>query len=97
MGMRNDFARSPAVWRQEIRELTLLPIRTQSNNALRLLINPHHFPHKTSPVTSLSAKLSTPFSAQELETGNEGHTSKGRREGKLRKRWRSRTQKISTY
>lgn len=52
---------SPAVWRQEIRELASLPIRTQSDNVPRLLINPPPFPHKTSLVTSLSAKTSLLF------------------------------------
>lgn len=68
-------ARSPDVWREEIRELTLLPIRMQKSNSLIFLIIPP-IPllfHMTSLVTSLSAKKALCCSEKELEIkGNRG-------------------------
>ena len=65
---------SPAVWRQEIRELTVLPILANNNNATRLL----NITLSTDDdrVKTQSTKISTIF-AQELETGNQGHRNRG--------------------
>lgn len=83
-------ARSPAVWREEIRELTLLPIRMQKRNSLIFLIIPP-IPllfHMTSLVTSLSAKKGPCCSEKELEIKDRETEDKRREIAKEMMEWR---------
>lgn len=81
---------SPAVWREEIRELTLLPIRMQKSNSLIFLIIPP-IPllfHMTSLVTSLSAKKALCCSEKELEIKDRETEDKRREIAKEMMEWR---------
>lgn len=83
-------AHSPAVWREEIRELTLLPIRMQKRNSLIFLIIPP-IPllfHMTSLVTSLSAKKALCCSEKELEIKDRETEDKRREIAKEMMEWR---------